>query len=358
MVLTLAVLDAEPVFLCGDLIMIYRCMKEGFTLMGRQRRLSLLLWLWTLLLGLMATIPLSQWWKNALGNAPEADRLLEGFSIQIWRELTAYDQNSLWQLATSINGLLLLFALLASSFVAGGTLELIVGNGNGPTIARFMSGAGRYFWRFLRLMILGGIVAGLVLGLIAAATSPLVSRFSDAGWEKTSLLGGMIQAALLMALAACFTVVLDYARIRMVLEPSNRALRSFFSAVGFIFFRAPGALVLAAFFGLLSTAVWLICFSLSTSVPAKTGLTILFIAVVQQLLLLVRCTLRVGVLGAHTAYFRGKSQQRQAPTEVLPPPPPPVSEADEPASEASAVKEIAEQNDNTPIDQNPPKETS
>jgi hypothetical protein len=336
--------------------MIYRCMKEGLTLMGRQRRLSLLLWLWTLLLALMATIPLSQWWKNALGNAPEADRLLEGFSSQILKEVSIYDQNSLWQLVTSINGLLLLFALLASSFVAGGTLGLIAGTGNGPTMAQFMSGAGRYFWRFLRLMVLGGIVAGLVLGLIAMATSPLVSRFSDAGWERTSLLGGMIQAALLMALAACFTVVLDYARIRMVVEPSNRAVRSFFSAVGFVFFRAPGALVLAAFFGILSTAVWLICFGLSTSVPAKTGLTILFIAAIQQLLLLVRCALRVGVLGAHTAYFIGKSQSRQAPAEVLPPVPPPVTEEDEPSSEVSTVEEIAKQDENTPSDQNPPKE--
>jgi hypothetical protein len=159
----------------------------------------------------------------------------------------------------------------------------------------------------------------------------------------------MIQAALLMALAACFTVVLDYARIRMVVEPSNRAIRSFFSAVGFVFFRAPGALVLAAFFGILSTAVWLICFGLSTSVPAKTGLTILLIAAILQLLLLVRCALRVGVLGAHTAYFIGKSQSRQAPAEVLPPVPPPVSDEEPVFAEDSAEPEKAQTGEQTPL---------
>jgi hypothetical protein len=286
--------------------MMNHSIKEGLASIRRQRRLFLLLWAWTLLLGLLATLPAYQWWNTVLGSAPEADRLLDSFSLRILGEMTAYDQNSIWGPLVNANGLLLLLALLASPLIAGGTLEILTGRGSGPTVAQFGSGAGRYFWRFLRLMILGGITMVISMGLLAAALGAIVSRFSDAGWEATSIIGGMAQVVILAIAAGCFTVVLDYARIRMVLEPTNRSMKCLFSSLRFVFFRAPGALAIAAFFGVLAAAAWLACFGLSQWLPVNSRMLILVSLILMQGLLLVRCALRVGVLAAATHYSQAK----------------------------------------------------
>jgi hypothetical protein len=220
--------------------------------------------------------------------------------------MTSYDQNSMWGTLVSVNGLLLLLALLASPLIAGGTLEILTGRGSGPTVARFASGAGRYFWRFLRLMILGGVTMLISLGLLSAALGAIVSRFSDAGWEATSIIGGMAQAVILAIAAGCFTVVLDYARIRMVLEPTNRSVKSFFSSLRFVIFSAPGALAIAACFGTLAAVAWLACFVLNQLLLINTGLLILVSMILMQGLLMTRCALRVGMLAAAAHYAQAK----------------------------------------------------
>jgi hypothetical protein len=289
--------------------MILPFVKVGLATIRRQSRLCRLLWLITLCFAAMSTMPLFQWWKKALGQAPGADRILDGFHFQILRELIAYDLNSLWQIVFQYTGLLLLLTLLSSIFIAGGTLHILTDRESGLTIARFGTGAGRYFWRFFRLFLLWGVCLILLLILLVSIFSPLLSLFSDNGWEPTTFIAWIFLFILLAMVIGCFLVILDYARIRIVVDSSGSIIRSLFFALHFVLFQAPRALVVAAVFGSLSFVLWFFGYILSVLIARPSLLGILAMAVFHQILQLARSSLRIGMLGAHIDLFQKSRDQ-------------------------------------------------
>lgn len=339
--LSVVIRDASPLFFGGDLAMIIDSIKKGFIASRDHRRLFLLLWLWTVLLGLLATWPAAQWWNTSLSSAPEADKLLERFSAQVLVELSTSDQSSPWNIIMSGGGLLFLLALGISPLVAGGTLELLVSDGSGLTFSRFFEGAGRYFWRFLRLMILGSILMALGVGILAAIGSSLLNLCSKKGWEEVTILGYLCYFALLLIAIGCCTVILDFARIQIVLNRTNQVLKCLFSSCRFLLVRSPGAFLIAAFFGALSAGCLWLGLAFGNRLPGNLMVWILLAIVLQQLFALLRCALRVAALGAYLRYFQCKMPQPLALAEPLAATAPLV--ADEPASLAASVEHGATQ---------------
>ena len=128
--------------------------------LGRARRhwrLALVLWLANLGLALPAALPFWLGLEAATARAPEADRLLQGFSFGLLSELLAQG-DALVQLWLLLLAGLAGLALLQGALVSGGLLEVFK-RPQAPLLVTLWQGAGRYFRRFLRLQLLAALEA-------------------------------------------------------------------------------------------------------------------------------------------------------------------------------------------------------
>ena len=102
----------------------------------------------------------------------------------------------------------------AYSFLAGGILErLLSGNGARPS---FWSGCRRWFWPFLRLSVLGGVLvvmAGILLAAVMSLVRPAVGQNLSALLQH-----GVVSAMTQHALLAVVLGWLELARATMVVE--------------------------------------------------------------------------------------------------------------------------------------------
>jgi hypothetical protein len=177
-------------------------------------RLAVPLYLSTLLLGLVPTIVATVGLVSLAGDRPWRADLLSAGWMNVAAEMVmsaVYSRQSPEVALLFIAGLVVLpLALLGQvavySFLAGGILEsLQTGAGERP---RFWTACRRWFWPFLRLSLLGGILV-VFAGVLGAAVSGLARP----------VIGPDISALLQYALQAIVLGWLELSRALMVMEP-------------------------------------------------------------------------------------------------------------------------------------------
>jgi hypothetical protein len=256
-----------------------------------------------LLLGLVGALPFFSLWRNALDTRPHGDALLEGLQLVLVKDIGQYDRNSAFGVVMAALFGVLLAGWLVGALVAGGSFEvLLTARGDQPDprpfFHRFFRGAGRFFGRYVRLMVLntvvGVIVAGSVLAAVSAALSPLGDSVS--AWQAAlPLLAPLLLAALLWLF---FFVAQEYARVVLVVEDGRSAFVAWARGLWFVL-RSPATTLLAwAVPGLAGLAVMLGVASATWASPVGAWGTILTVMLAQQLSMLFRSWTRVVVAGA------------------------------------------------------------
>jgi hypothetical protein len=186
-------------------------------------RLAVPLYLSTLLLGLIPTVVAMLGLVPLAGDRPWRAELLGPGSLNVFAELVmsaVYARQAspvalLFVAVLLVLPLALLAQVAAYSYLAGGILESLHGR-IGPRLT-FRAACGRWFWPFLRLSLLGGVLAILV-GVLGAVLARL-------GWM---VIGPDISALIQYALQAIVLGWLELARASMVMESDRsvgRALR-------------------------------------------------------------------------------------------------------------------------------------
>jgi hypothetical protein len=296
--------------------------RQGLAAAGRNMRLAVTLWILNLALAAAATAPVWRALDDAIALLPAADSLAESFSFGVIADLEELHPGLIGGLASSAAaafGLGLLVGLVAS----GGALEVLTSGDDGrPFAHRFGRGAFRFFSRFLRLGAITLVLAALVAALVAG---PLLALDRYAWRESAS--EWLVLALSFAALVACGLVLLlallvqDAARVLVVRGDLRRVLPALGSAL-VLLWRHPGRWLgawggNAALLGV-AFAAYLALASLIPAGPALVALVLL-----QQLFVLVRCGLRVALLGAEIALVP-PPVERPPQLPVGPSPEPPV----------------------------------
>jgi hypothetical protein len=296
--------------------MITHALGYGLGTAARRPRLALMLWAWNLAIAAIVTAPVWRWWTDALSNAPAADRLLDGLDLAILAELTRYDRTSVWSLVRSSLGAGILAALVTNALVVGGVLEVLLTDDSRSFMHRFFRGAGHFFWRFLRMLVMS-VVAGLIaLTATGAVVGLMVRPLAESTWEPGWVLAAFIQLVILGLVVLWFYLALDYARIRVALADSRRTLRAWLGSLGFVCRRVFGTYAITTVIALLLLVVAGLYLGYCGAVPAKTRATILLMLIVQQAFMVVRSGLRVAHLGAEVEYYR--HVRAMAPVSIAP----------------------------------------
>ncbi|MGE3404826.1 MAG: hypothetical protein AB7K63_19730 [Vicinamibacterales bacterium] len=194
--------------------------------------------------------------------------------------------------------------MLGWLFLSGGILDRYARQR--PTRAHgFFAACGVYFFRFLRL----GIIAGLAYWLLFTYAGEwlIADLFADInrdlGSERTAMLWAFALYGTLGLLLLIVNLVIDYAKVRAVVEDRRSMLFALIAAIGFIA-RNPGRVIglyaLNALAFLLLLAVWMLV--APGAGGAGAGMWMGFFA--GQLYLLARLAMKLQFLASQTALFQ------------------------------------------------------
>ena len=207
-----------------------------------------------------------------------AQRLSTMFDVGSFSELSSDPEVKLFEVAgVSISFSLVFFVIML--FLTGGILEAYR-SGRRLTTREFFEACGSYFWRWVRLFILMGIILIPVLMLVSVVWKQGTSLMLNAAQEKTGfwiLLAGTGAAGLLMM---CIRLWFDMAQVRTVVEEetamwrnAGRAFKITFSNFGSLFWMYLRISLLGWLVFALGLYIW------AKMPPARFGWTILILEI-------------------------------------------------------------------------------
>lgn len=216
-------------------------LSSGLARVMRNKRY--IFWFWVLNLTL-AEFGSSAFRKSAhaiLDNSAQAEKLLHGFDLSVLLNLFALPQfGSMSAMTTPALYFAGLFFLATALFLPG----VFLGYSSTYRLSReeFFRACGRNLWRYIRIMIIAGIVMGIVAGLLFAANGAIVKKADESTNEMLPVYLQFIGLGVIFLVMTTLRIWFDLAEADAVLN-DQRAVRKSIGA-GFRYtFRSLGRLL-------------------------------------------------------------------------------------------------------------------
>jgi hypothetical protein len=282
----------------------------------------LLLWLFNLLFASVVYFQFSAYLRASLGTRAAAAGLLKSIDFNTVFDLLVVDGTALGRFI-SLAILLTLAYGFFSIFLNGGILHTLFAGrrskapaGQRRLAPLFFQGAGKFFGRFFRLFLCSLALWALAFAAMMILWRIFGSATRDTANEALIFWMVLIEAAVCLFLAFLVRMILDYARIRMVVEDESAALGSLAKAISFVFRRFGKAVALWALFLLTGAAVIALYCAATSGIKTYNPLTILLVFLIGQIFIIARGWVRVGLQAGQMDFFR--SFVPPAPTESIP----------------------------------------
>ena len=307
--------------------MIWKSFKTGLNQAWSTKRLVLVLYLASAILGLLIALPVRAVLLDFAGRSLEGAALVNGVGTGFFFELLLHNEAGLVGLRAPA-----LFAsaayLLLSLFLSGGALAVLA-SGEGYRATDFWGGAAKFFGRFLRLALWSSLL------LAALYLLPLTARglqrifFGSDPYEYVSYWGWWVRAGLLVTALFFFRICFDYARIHAVVTDERRMRVSLWRGLRFALRNPLPAVGLALLVALVGGVTLFIYQPLSSAVDGSTVAAVAAAVVAQQAYIVWRVVLRLTRYGSQITLFRELASD---PTEI------PASEPAAPATEPTIAE--------------------
>jgi hypothetical protein len=216
-------------------------LSSGLGMVLRNKRYIVWFYVLNLFLGLFGTIAFVNQAGAILDHSLLSERLLHGFSLGVLIEMFARPE---FGPTMASRGPAMFFALLFMVATALFLPGVFQGYASTYRLPRedFFRACGRNLWRFIRLMIVAGIVMGIVAGVLFGMNGALVKK---AGESTNELLSFEVQMAGLFVIFLVMTTLriwFDLAEADIVLN-DQRAVRKSIGAGFRHAFRSLGRLL-------------------------------------------------------------------------------------------------------------------
>jgi hypothetical protein len=192
--------------------------------------------------------------------------------------------------------------VLLWSFVSGGIVDRYARDGRGGE--RFFAACGRYGWRLARL----GLLALAAYVFLFQTLHPVLfdrlypALVHDVTAERTAVIARGACYALFGAALIVVNLVIDYARIAIVVDDRRSALASLAASLRFVR-EQPGSWLLYAMNGTLFAILVIAWAAASRQLPAQ-GVWLWLLAGLGQLAIVARHYLKLLFYATETAYFQ------------------------------------------------------
>jgi hypothetical protein len=184
--------------------------------------------------------------------------------------------------------------ILLNSFLLAAAVGSLALDPQGTSFREFFRNGGMFFGRFFRLAVLAILTFWLVGSWIVEPLSDLGEKLTNAALtDRGAFYWNLTRYLIVLVIFLLLNMLFDYAKIKIALEDRTSALVAFLSALKFCaahFLISFGFYLLIVALGL----VWVVLYAgIEWLLPQQGWLTILLAAIVQQLYMLGRLTVKL-----------------------------------------------------------------
>jgi hypothetical protein len=290
-------------------------LRQGFSLARRARPAIWVLYLVNLGLAAVAAIPIYRGILRFTGYSLMSRQLASGFSLDWFIDFSHNSPGSLDRYAALIS-IIGLVSMPLNAILAGGVLGHLRQVDTPFSLGAFFQDTGRYAWRLLRLMFLGLVCYWIVFRVFRQGLDHFIADASYDWQSDRTVFALRLGVNLAMLLGLCLVnLVMDYARVRLVLEDGSSAVEAFLASCGFAFRRFRRASAVYALPALAGVALlglyWLLTPWAFINSPGEHGafenyrapLTVALLFVIQQAVMFGRYWLRVAAWASEWSYY-------------------------------------------------------
>ncbi len=211
----------------------WQALRQGFAMARRARQAVWVLLLANLGLAALAALPLYRGILRFTGHSLASGRLAAGFSIDWLTDFSINSPGSLDRYAIWI-GLLALLAIPMNSVLSGGVLARFRHPESKYTLSDFFRNTVRYAWRLLWLAVVGLICYWLVFWGLNQGLGGRVDRWTRFWLDDRPVFWLKLGVVALVAIGLGFVnLVMDYARVKLVMDEHSNVPQAFLASLGF-----------------------------------------------------------------------------------------------------------------------------
>ena len=302
---------------------------HGIDMMFSNKRYIVWFWLLNAALAFLGASAFRESAHSILDHSLYSQRLVQGFDVSVFGELLARPEfGPMTEFARPAAGLGMLFLLATALFLPG----VFAGYGSTYRLPRddFFRACGRNLWRFIRLMIIAGIVMSIVAGVLFGANGAIVKKAEESTNEILPFTLRMIGLFVIFLVMTTLRIWFDLAEADIVLN-DQRAVRKSIAAAFRHTFRSLARLLSSYVLATIFAAIFLVggIWCWGHFVPAEG---IVRAILLSQLILLLLLIPRFWQRGMAVSYWQQKMLiPIVAVEETVPPEPVQVASVPEPA---------------------------
>jgi len=288
---------------------------KGFSLARRSGPAVWILFLANLGLAALVGFPIYLNIQRFTGDSLMGREMARGFSAD-WLTDFAFSSQGSFDRYGKLIVVMGLVSLVLNSILAGGVLAHFRAPEQKYSFGDFFRSAAHYGWRLVRLLIIGLICYWIVFKLVNEKLGMWVDQRTGNWASDRSVFYAHLAVTLLVLVGlGFFNLVMDYARVRVVLEEGTGAIQAFLASLGFSlarFGKALGVYLVPSLCGLVLLAAYVLLFPWRVIDAAIAGgshfreplaLAGLFFA--QQLVMFWRFWFRVATWASEWSLYSG-----------------------------------------------------
>jgi hypothetical protein len=202
---------------------------RGLSIVGHNKRYVVWFFLMNLTLGFFGTAAFSNQAHAVLDNSLYSERLLHGFHLAALMELFMRPEFGPMKAATMSASFFTLVFFLATALFLPGVFQGFASTYRLPR-EDFFRACGRNLWRFVRLLIISGIVIGIVAGLLFWAQGALIKKAGESTNELLPFEIQMTTLAIIFLIMCMLRIWFDLAEADTVLSDQKAVRKSIAAA--------------------------------------------------------------------------------------------------------------------------------
>jgi len=172
----------------------------------------------------------------------------------------------------------------------------------------FFKGCGKYFFKFLRLLLISLVLYVVVYiwgrGLLDSLHGYLTQ---NAGTERFVVILGFVKDIIIIFVIFLINMIFDYAKVRTVLEEGKWMIIETLKSISFIFSNFFRALLVYYLYALLGLIFIVLYWLGHTYIPQVTIWMIVAAIAVQQVYIIINIWVRYSLLGSEMAFYKGNT---------------------------------------------------
>lgn len=284
---------------------VLRAFVTGIKRATTEFRMVLLLYVINLLAALGLALAFRSAMESGIGTSLARSELMEGISYPVLQEFLGQHMEEVSVVFRQMVWLTLLY-MLVNTVLAGGILTTIRDKDVRFSLREFFTGCANYFFRFLRLFFLFGIVLIILASVSTIVLGALFDAFvTDGTSEVTWIIAFVIMMVLFLLPIMILVLVADYAKISAVLSNTHSMLKTAWRSTKFVFRHFFQVIGLQFLMLLVPIALFVIYLWLDLSIGMTSIGTIWLMLFLQQLFILSRVWSRVFFFSGELELYEG-----------------------------------------------------